>query len=69
MIKIGFLLFLLSPAVVSAQSMNQQDMQNMLAQVQEVQACMQTIDQDEMNKLQQDSKVFEAEVKKPVQGW
>lgn len=61
--KFGLLLFLLSPAVVSAQSMNQQDMQNMMAQVQEVQACMQTIDQDELNKLQQDSKVFEAEVK------
>ena len=38
-------------------------MQNMMVQVQEVQACMQTIDQNELNKLQEESKKIEAEVK------
>lgn len=61
--KIGLILFLLSPATVFAQQMSQQDMQNMMVQVQEVQACMQTIDQNELNKLQEESKKIEAEVK------
>ncbi|MEN8712104.1 MAG: hypothetical protein ABF326_07905 [Arenicellales bacterium] len=61
--KIGLILFLLSPATVFAQQMSQQDMQNMMVQVQEVQACMQTIDQNELNNLQEESKIFEAEVK------
>jgi len=54
--KIGLILFLLSPATVFAQQMSQQDMQDMMVQVQEVQACMQTIDQNELNKLQEESK-------------
>lgn len=61
--KIGLILFLLSPATVFAQQMSQQDMQNMMVQVQEVQECMQTIDQNELNNLQEESKIFEAEVK------
>jgi cell division protein FtsB len=61
--KIGLILFLLSPATVFAQQMSQQDMQNMMVQVQEVQACMQSIDQNELNKLQEESKKIEAEVK------
>ncbi|MGB5224748.1 MAG: hypothetical protein WBM38_13595 [Arenicellales bacterium] len=61
--KIGLILFLLSPATVFAQQMSQQDMQDMMVQVQEVQACMQTIDQNELNKLQEESKKIEAEVK------
>jgi hypothetical protein len=61
--KLCFVLLLFSPAIVFAQQMNQQDMQNMMAQLQEVQTCMQTIDQNELNSLQEDSKKFEAEVK------
>lgn len=61
--EIGLILFLLSPATVFAQQMSQQDMQNMMVQVQEVQECMQTIDQNELNNLQEESKIFEAEVK------
>jgi hypothetical protein len=61
--KLCFVLLLFSPAIVTAQQMNQQDMQNMMAQLQEVQTCMQTIDQNELNSLQEDSKKFEAEVK------
>lgn len=61
--KLCFVLLLFSPAIVFAQQMNQQDMQNMMAQLQEVQTCMQTIDQNELNSLQEDSEKFEAEVK------
>ena len=61
--KIGLILFLLSPAAVSAQQMSQEDMQNMMAQLQEVQACMQTIDQNELKNLQEESKKCEAQVK------
>jgi len=61
--KFGLILFLLSPATVFAQQMSQEDMQNMMAQLQEVQACMQTIDQNELKKLQEESKQFESEVK------
>ena len=61
--KIGLMLFLLLPVTVFAQQMSQQDMQNMMAQLQEVQACMQTIDQNELKNLEAESKKFEAEVK------
>ena len=61
--KIGLMLFLLLPVTVFAQQMSQQDMQNMMAQLQEVQACMQTIDQNELKNLETESKKFEAEVK------
>ena len=61
--KVGLILFLLSPATLFAQQMSQQDMQNMMAELQEVQACMQTIDQNELKYLQEESKRFESEVK------
>lgn len=61
--KIGLILCMLLPASVFAQQMSQEDMQNMMGQLQEVQACMQTIDQNEVKRLQEESKQFEAEVK------
>ena len=61
--RLSAVLLLSLPALAFAQQMSQQDMQNMMAQVQEVQACMQTIDQNELNSLQEESKKFEAEVK------
>ena len=54
---------LLVPALTMAQQMNEQDMQKMMAQIQEMTACMQGIDQNEIKALEQDSKQFESEVK------
>ena len=54
---------LLVPALAMAQQMNEQDMQKMMAQIQEMTACMQNIDQNEIKALEQDSKQFESEVK------
>jgi len=54
---------LLFPVVAVAQGMNQQDMQNMMAQMQEMAACMQTVDQNEVKALEKNSKKFETEVK------
>ena len=54
---------LLSPVTALAQDMNQQDMQNMMAQMQEMAVCMQTVDQNEVKALEKDTKKFEAEMK------
>ncbi len=56
-------IFLLLPITVYAQGMNQQDMQNMMVQMQEMAACMQTVDQNEVEALDKDSKIFKAEMK------
>ncbi len=56
-------IFFLSPVVASAQGMNQQDMQNMMAQMQEMAVCMQAVDKNEMKGLEEDTKKFEAEMK------
>jgi hypothetical protein len=56
-------IFLLFPITVYAQAMNQQDMQNMMVQMQEMAACMQTVDQNEVEALDKDSKIFKAEMK------
>lgn len=58
-----FIAVLFFPVVAIAQGMNQQDMQNMMGQMQEMAACMQTVDQKEVKALEKDSKKFEAEVK------
>lgn len=54
---------LLFPVIVNAQQMNQQDMQAMMGQMQEMAACMQTIDRNELKGLEQEAKKFEEEVK------
>ena len=62
--KLIITLFLIAPVTALAQQgMNQQDMQAMMAQMQEMAACMQTIDQKEIKALEADGNKFEAEVK------
>ena len=56
-------ILLLSPIAALAQNMNQQDMQNMMAQMQEMAACMQTVDQNEVKALEKETNEFEAEMK------
>ena len=61
--KLLFSVCLLVPAMAMAQQMSEQDMQKMMANIQEMSACMQNIDQNEIKALEQDSKQFESEVK------
>ena len=57
--KLVMAIFLLSPAVaVAQQGMDQEMMQ----QLQEMSACMATIDQNEINELEKESNKFEAEM-------
>ena len=56
-------IFLLSPVAALAQGMNQQDMENMMAQMQEMAACMQTVDQNEVKALEKETNEFEAQMK------
>ena len=51
------------PVIVNAQQPSQQDMQNMMAQMQEMAACMQTIDQNELKGLEKEANKFEEELK------
>ena len=55
------LLFL--PVAAGAQDMNQQNMQNMMAEMQKLGACMQSIDQQELEALGSNADRFEAEMK------
>ena len=60
------LLTLLLPAMAIAQNyqgMSEQDMQNMMESMQEMQTCMQGIDQSRMDALEQQAKEMDAEVK------
>lgn len=61
--KLFVTIFLLIPGAAMAQDMNQQDMQNMMVQMQEVGACMQSIDQKELKALETDTNKFETEMK------
>ena len=59
------LLSLLLPAMAIAQNyqgMSEQDMQNMMEKMQEMQTCMQGIDQSRMDALERRAKEMEAEV-------
>jgi predicted transcriptional regulator len=59
-------LICLVPVMSFAQNpmgMNEADMQKMMQQVQEAQACMEKIDQSELKKLEKKSQQFEAEMK------
>jgi predicted transcriptional regulator len=63
-IRIAILTLL--PAAAAAQppqGMSEQDMQKMMQQMQEFQACMQDVDQAKMKQLEQRSKQFNAEIK------
>ncbi len=60
------ILLLLIPILAAAQNyqgMNKEDMQKVMQQMQEMQACMQNVDQDKLKALEQRSNRFGAEVK------
>jgi len=60
------ILLLLMPMVTVAQNyqgMNEEDMQKMMEQMQEMQSCMQNVDQGKLKVLEQRSYEIEAEVK------
>ncbi len=63
---ISILCFALSTATAWAQNpqMNQQNMQQFMEAAMKAQACMQQIDQNELEKLEQETSAFEAELKK-----
>jgi predicted transcriptional regulator len=64
--KIAITLLCLIPITSFAQNpmgMSQGDMQKMMQQMQEAQACMEKIDQAELNALQKKAEQFEAEMK------
>ena len=58
-----FSMFFLFPVIAAAQQMSQEDMQKMMAEMQEMAACMQTIDQNEIKALEKESNEFEAKLK------
>ncbi len=64
--KLAITLLCLMPIISFAQNpmgMNQEDMQKMMQQVQEAQACMEKIDRSELEALEKKSKRYEAEMK------
>jgi len=64
--KLAITLLCLTPILSFAQNpmgMSEGDMQKMMQQMQEVQACMKKIDQSELNGLEKRSEKFEAEMK------
>ena len=62
-------LLLLLPAAALAQNyqnyegMNEQDMQKMMQQMQKMQTCMEDVDQEKLNQLEQRSQQIDAELK------
>jgi UTP:GlnB (protein PII) uridylyltransferase len=63
---LSIIILLIMPAIASAQNyrgMNEQDMQKMMQQMQEMETCMQNIDQTKLKALEQRSNQFEAEMK------
>jgi hypothetical protein len=64
--KLAITLLCLVPIISFAQNpmgMSEADMQKMMQQMQEAQACMEKIDRSELEALQNKSKQFEAEMK------
>lgn len=60
-----FLVVLLFPTLLVAQNplnMNQADMQNMMLQMQQMQKCMESIDQSELDMLQKRSEEFKQNI-------
>ena len=63
--QIWILIIFLAPAIVSAQSNSgmSEDMKKMMEQATKAQACMQDIDTSEFEKLEQEGKKMEAEIR------
>ena len=64
--KLTITLLFLIPVTSFAQNpmgMSEQDMQKMMQQMEEVQACMAKIDQSELEVLERKAEIFEAEMK------
>ena len=64
--KLAITLLCLVPTISFAQNpmgMNEADMQKMMQSMQKAQACMEKIDQSELDALEKKSKKFEAEMK------
>jgi len=64
--KLTITLLCLTPIISFAQNpmgMSEADMQNMVQQMQEAQACMEKIDRSELDALEKKAKKFEAEMK------
>lgn len=65
--KLSYLLLFFLPFAVNAQNpftgMDQAQMQQMMQQAQEAQACMEDIDQSKVKRLEAEAKQFEAEIK------
>ena len=65
--KIATIIFLLLTPILGIaqnfQDMTQEDMQKMMQQMQQAQACIQKVDQNELKALEQRSNQFQAEVK------
>jgi predicted transcriptional regulator len=64
--KLAATLICLMPMISFAQNpmgMSQEDMQNMMQQMQQAQACMEKIDQSELEALEKKSKQFDAEMR------
>ncbi len=65
--KIPTIILLLSMPIFAVaqnfQDMSQEDMQKMMQQMQQAQACIQKVDQNELKALEQRSNQFQAEVK------
>ena len=61
--KLFVTMLLLLPVTAGAQDMNQQNMQNMMAEMQKLGVCMQSIDQQELEAVGNDADRFEAEMK------
>lgn len=60
------ILFLLVPVLTVAQNyqgMSEAEMQKMMQQMQEMQACMENVDQEKMKRLEQQSRQFDADLK------
>ena len=58
------MLAVLFPSLVFAQNMQEQDMEKMMEMAMKMQACMEKVDQAELEALGQRAEKFEAEVKK-----
>ena len=61
--KLLFTILLFPTVAIAQQGMSQQEMEQMMAQIQQMQACLQSVDHTELKKLEAGQKVFEEEVK------
>jgi hypothetical protein len=61
--KFIFFLLFTPLTALAQQGMSQQEMEQMMAEVQKMQACLQTVDQSALKKLEEEQKTFEKEIK------